>query len=125
MPQCGHRRIISPWSDVEVKKFLDKVYAKQNKIQIPQILLFKMKEQECASCHEPLVLDIEPDSDDEDSKAPAVSQSIPDDVELKQCGCHFHWECFLEAYSITQCPNCSKDISSLSADGQQQVRWIY
>jgi len=32
-----------------------------------------------------------------------------------------HRECFLEAYSITQCPNCSKDISSLSPSGQQQV----
>lgn len=30
-------------------------------------------------------------------------------------------ECFLEAYSITQCPNCSKDISSLSSNGSQQV----
>lgn len=30
-------------------------------------------------------------------------------------------ECFLDAYTITQCPNCSKDISSLSNAGQQQV----
>ena len=30
-------------------------------------------------------------------------------------------ECFLEAYTITECPNCSKDISSLSSSGQQQV----
>lgn len=30
-------------------------------------------------------------------------------------------ECFLEAYTITQCPNCSKDISSLSPDASQQV----
>lgn len=30
-------------------------------------------------------------------------------------------ECFLEAYTITQCPNCSKDISSLSPSGSQQV----
>jgi len=30
-------------------------------------------------------------------------------------------ECFLEAYSITQCPECAKDISSLSSTGQQQV----
>lgn len=27
----------------------------------------------------------------------------------------------MEAYSITQCPNCSKDISSLSTDRSQQV----
>ena len=30
-------------------------------------------------------------------------------------------ECFLEAYTVTECPNCSKDISSLSPSGQQQV----
>ena len=30
-------------------------------------------------------------------------------------------ECFLEAYNVTECPNCSKDISSLSSGGQQQV----
>lgn len=30
-------------------------------------------------------------------------------------------ECFLDAYTITQCPNCSRDISSLSTAGQQQV----
>lgn len=30
-------------------------------------------------------------------------------------------ECFLEAYTITQCPNCAKDISSLSSTGSQQV----
>jgi len=30
-------------------------------------------------------------------------------------------ECFLDAYTITECPNCSKDISSLNSAGQQQV----
>jgi hypothetical protein len=30
-------------------------------------------------------------------------------------------ECFLESYTITQCPNCDKDISSLSPSGSQQV----
>lgn len=30
-------------------------------------------------------------------------------------------ECFLDGSTITQCPNCSKDISSLSSAGQQQV----
>ncbi|KAJ9607299.1 hypothetical protein H2200_008372 [Cladophialophora chaetospira] len=79
-----------------------------------------MAEQLCASCQEPLVIEIEPDSDVEDSKAPSEVDSVPDDVELS-CGCHYHWECFLEAYSITQCPNCSEDISSLSPNASQQV----
>ena len=30
-------------------------------------------------------------------------------------------ECFLEAYTITQCPTCSRGISSLSSTGGQQV----
>lgn len=33
-------------------------------------------------------------------------------------------ECFLEADTITQCPSCSKNISSLSSEGQQQVLCI-
>ena len=35
-------------------------------------------------------MEIEPDSEAEDSKAPAESEMVPDDVELT-CGCHFHW----------------------------------
>jgi len=30
-------------------------------------------------------------------------------------------DCFLESYNITQCPNCAKNISSLSPSGSQQV----
>ncbi|ETI28160.1 hypothetical protein G647_00609 [Cladophialophora carrionii CBS 160.54] len=80
----------------------------------------KVAEQVCASCQEPLLIEIEPDSDGEETKAPAQTESVPDDVELT-CGCHYHWECFLESYTITQCPNCDKDISSLSPSGSQQV----
>jgi hypothetical protein len=79
-----------------------------------------MASETCATCREPLLVEIEPDSDYEDSKTNAQSDNVLDDVELT-CGCHYHWECFMESYSITQCPNCSKDISSLSAAGQQQV----
>lgn len=103
-----------------------------------------MADQICASCHDTLWLEVEPDSDVEDSnsKTPAKTEAVPDDVELS-CGCHYHWyvpslsctprgwkliqlprECFLEAYTITQCPNCTKDISSLSSTGQQQVLCI-
>jgi hypothetical protein len=46
----------------------------------------------CATCQEPLVIEVEPDSDVEDSKAPAQVESVPDDVELS-CGCHYHWYC--------------------------------
>lgn len=30
-------------------------------------------------------------------------------------------ECFLEAYTVTECPECSKPLSSLNAKGEQQV----
>lgn len=46
----------------------------------------------CATCQEPLMLEIEPDSDIEEG-GPSQSiapGAIPDDVELS-CGCHFHW----------------------------------
>ncbi|KIW78522.1 hypothetical protein Z517_08360 [Fonsecaea pedrosoi CBS 271.37] len=79
-----------------------------------------MSDRLCSSCHEPLLLEVEPDSDVEDSKAAAQIQSVPDDVELS-CGCHYHWECFLESYTLTECPNCAKNISLLSSDGSQQV----
>lgn len=51
-----------------------------------------MADQICVSCHDTLWLEVEPDSDAEDSnsKAPATTEVIPDDVELS-CGCHYHW----------------------------------
>ncbi|RMZ82294.1 hypothetical protein DV738_g1707, partial [Chaetothyriales sp. CBS 135597] len=66
----------------------------------------------CSSCNEPLYIEIDLDSDAEDTKAPANLETIPDDVQL---------ECFMEAYTTTDCPNCDQDISSLSPSGQQQV----
>lgn len=84
-------------------------------------------------------MEIEPDSDvEEDGKVPSTTEKVLDDVELS-CGCHFHWfvlsikphfstiltdldrECFIDGYTITQCQNCSKEISSLSSEGRQQV----
>jgi hypothetical protein len=82
----------------------------------------KMATDTCAACGEPLLLTIESDSEDEGTNGKTQNQdeSVPDDVELS-CGCHFHWECFLDAYTITECPNCAQNISSLSSTGQQQV----
>ena len=74
----------------------------------------------CASCSEPLLLEVEPDSDVEESKITNRTDSVPDDVELS-CGCHFHWECLLESYTITECPNCSKDVASRSPNGETRV----
>ncbi|KAF1963732.1 hypothetical protein CC80DRAFT_530517 [Byssothecium circinans] len=79
----------------------------------------------CVTCKMPLEVEIEPDEEDVEmggssSKAPAAPQTVPDDVQLS-CGCHFHWDCLLEAYQVTQCSNCGADISSTSSSGTQQV----
>ncbi|KAF2877741.1 hypothetical protein BDV95DRAFT_479620 [Massariosphaeria phaeospora] len=83
----------------------------------------------CVACQQPLVIRLEPDEDDENldtaaassGKAPAPEpETVPDDVHLN-CGCHFHWDCLLEAYEITQCPSCGKEIAATASDGSQQV----
>ena len=53
---------------------------------------FNMSTDVCASCYDPLVIEIDPDSDSETQAAGSSStpESIPDDVELG-CGCHYHW----------------------------------
>lgn len=82
----------------------------------------------CVACNKPLEVEIEPEEEDQyegaassSSKAPAAApEVVPDDVQLT-CGCHFHWDCLLEAYEIASCPNCGKDIASTAPNGTQQV----
>ncbi|KAF2661711.1 hypothetical protein K491DRAFT_700776 [Lophiostoma macrostomum CBS 122681] len=82
----------------------------------------------CVTCNNPLILEIEPDDDSDtemgepsSGKAPIPEPTIvPDDVHLN-CGCHFHWQCLLEAYQVTECPNCSQNISTTSSSGGPQV----
>ena len=49
-----------------------------------------MAKDACSGCNEALFIEVDLDSDVEDSKAPAKPETIPDDVELS-CGCHYHW----------------------------------
>lgn len=82
----------------------------------------------CAKCSKPLEVEIELDSEDEDtqmggsSSAPAASSTVPDDVTLS-CACHFHWECLLDSYELDKCPNCSTNIVTTVAGrpGSQQM----
>ncbi|KAF2115308.1 hypothetical protein BDV96DRAFT_599668 [Lophiotrema nucula] len=83
----------------------------------------------CVSCQQPLVLEVGSDDEEEDvqgqasssGKAPATEpETVPDDVDLN-CGCHFHWTCLLEAYQVTECPNCGKNIASNAADSTLQI----
>ncbi|MCJ1386455.1 hypothetical protein MMC17_009581 [Xylographa soralifera] len=77
----------------------------------------------CAACHGKLELEIEHEEETGDYEAMEGSSAsntntttVPDDVELN-CGCHFHWQCLLNAYQITQCPNCSENIATVSNSG--------
>jgi len=79
----------------------------------------------CAICSDPLTVEIDVEDDDMavDVGSSRVSDSVktvPDDTELS-CGCHLHWQCLLDAYQITQCPVCTRDISSTSSSGAQQI----
>ena len=66
----------------------------------------------CKVCNDPLIMEIE----DEDGGVP---QSVPDDLELRACGCHFHWQCFLDqsaeiAISL-KCPSCGAELAANEA----------
>ncbi|KAI9724756.1 MAG: hypothetical protein M1812_000031 [Candelaria pacifica] len=84
----------------------------------------------CVACQKPLVLQIEPEDDEDDEyeemtefaahEATSASITVPDDVELS-CECHFHWQCLLDAYTVTECPNCSASLTSISSTSEQQV----
>jgi hypothetical protein len=54
---------------------------------------------DCVSCQQPLVIEVDDSSDEEDvvmgessavSASNLVQKTEPDDVHLN-CGCHFHW----------------------------------
>lgn len=89
---------------------------------------------ECVACHQPLSVEIEFESDDEDidmeggsssaaagpSTSASTKETVPDDVHLN-CGCHFHWSCLLDAYSMDSCPYCSKTLTSTNSEGVQQI----
>jgi len=81
---------------------------------------------ECVSCSQPLEVEIEL-PDDEDVKmggsvaGPSnMKTTYPDDVHLN-CGCHYHWQCLLDAYQVHECPHCNKTLTSASEDGVQQL----
>lgn len=63
-----------------------------------------MADQTCSSCHESLFIEVEPDSEVEDSKATAQVESVPDDVELS-CGCHYHWYVTVDEFMLYLRPN--------------------
>lgn len=67
----------------------------------------------CAICHEPLVVELDQDSEDghdlvaSSSTAEQHGNTVPDDVSVS-CGHHFHWDCLMECdnYEISTCPVC-------------------
>lgn len=101
----------------------------------------------CVACHKPLTLYIAPDEEDEDetmggSASANTGSYVDDDVQL-QCGCHFHWsvrlvllywmgrflmltfgscrQCLLDSYSMSECPNCGRNLITSTPSGEQQL----
>jgi hypothetical protein len=65
----------------------------------------------CKACNDPLVLRLGEDDEDPNQSGTGAEETVPDDLELP-CGCHFHWQCFLDesptvALSL-KCPSCEK-----------------
>lgn len=85
-------------------------------------------EELCASCKQPLVVEIELDEEDDDvemggepaTKHETQTQTVPDDCKLP-CGDHFHWQCLLDAYEVHECPHCSAELLTTNAAGIQQL----
>ncbi|KAF2759968.1 hypothetical protein EJ05DRAFT_474996 [Pseudovirgaria hyperparasitica] len=79
----------------------------------------------CVACKKHLVLDIDFSDDDEDtsmggSSSAQPTKQVPDDVHLS-CGCHFHWDCLLESYTIDSCPACNTALIRPTPNGGQQI----
>ena len=102
----------------------------------------------CVACHKTLILYIDSAEEDEEgedmeSSASANARSyVDDDVQL-QCGCHFHWsvhlvvhkrseksvvltlesrrQCLLDSYSMSECPNCGRNLLTTTPSGEQQL----
>lgn len=67
----------------------------------------------CKICEDPLVVEVE--AEDGENASP---QTVPDDLEIV-CGCHFHWQCFLDqssdVASSLKCPSCQTLLAENSA----------
>ncbi|KAI9791153.1 MAG: hypothetical protein M1835_000519 [Candelina submexicana] len=82
----------------------------------------------CVACQKPLIIQIEEEEEEEDAQiegsmtieASGSFTTVPDVVDLS-CGCHFHWQCLLDAYTVTECPKCCSSLLSISSTGEQQV----
>ncbi|KAL8699163.1 MAG: hypothetical protein Q9201_006156 [Fulgogasparrea decipioides] len=77
---------------------------------------------QCTACNEPLTVEVDLEDDEEahDITGSSTGTVVPDSVEL-QCGCYFHWQCLLDAYEVTQCPHCCKEVSSHTPSGAEQI----
>ncbi|KLU83672.1 hypothetical protein MAPG_02724 [Magnaporthiopsis poae ATCC 64411] len=77
----------------------------------------------CVSCKDPLVLGTDEDEMEDGDNAP-----VPDDLSLP-CGCHFHWQCFLDSASdvaITlKCPSCGSYLPTNQAGGPSVTNPVF
>ncbi|OHF01494.1 hypothetical protein CORC01_03250 [Colletotrichum orchidophilum] len=82
----------------------------------------------CKACEDPLIITIDPDSEDEDNQAGDEPQNVPDDLELP-CGCHFHWQCLLDQSEETalslSCPSCKRYLPTPTPSGEPAILTRY
>ncbi|KAH8820979.1 hypothetical protein F5884DRAFT_850226 [Xylogone sp. PMI_703] len=84
----------------------------------------------CSICSQDLVVDLDPqDFDEATSSAAGGSEAVvPDDVQILQCGCHFHWQCLLDEstkiINTFSCPACNTHILSSSSSAAQSLDGI-
>ncbi|KAI9707360.1 MAG: hypothetical protein M1836_000320 [Candelina mexicana] len=81
----------------------------------------------CVVCRKLLIVQIEEEEEEDEQiegsmrvEASGSFTTVPDDVHLS-CGCHFHWQCLLDAYTVTECPKCCSSLLSISSISEQQV----
>ncbi|PSS27406.1 hypothetical protein M430DRAFT_32152 [Amorphotheca resinae ATCC 22711] len=83
----------------------------------------------CKICSQELIIELDPEDFNEatSSAAGGSSTSVPDDL-LLTCGCHFHWQCFLDEspqiVTSLACPSCNRFVGSTSTtlEGAQQLQ---
>ncbi|EXF75942.1 hypothetical protein CFIO01_00427 [Colletotrichum fioriniae PJ7] len=82
----------------------------------------------CKACEDPLIITIDPDSEDEDNQTGDEPQNVPDDLELP-CGCHFHWQCLLDQSEQTalslSCPSCTTYLPTQTPSGEPAILTRY
>ncbi|RFU28701.1 hypothetical protein B7463_g7634, partial [Scytalidium lignicola] len=81
----------------------------------------------CKICSQDLILELDPEDFDEATSSVAGGSNtlFPDDIQIIQCGCHFHWQCLLDEspkiISTFSCPACNTNLLSPTSSSAQSL----